>query len=539
MNGWARFFVALGLIALVAWPGALRTQARASQEYVAGALDGEPHSIDPSRATFTTDLTVVRQVFEPLLKLDESLRPAPAAAERYEVSPDGTTWTFHLRPDGRFSDGTPVTAAHFEYAFKRLLDPAIASPYASFFVDAGIVGAAEYNAGRAPTPDLVGVRALDDLTLQVQLGAPAGFFPSLVTLPVAAPLRRDIVEARGESWTLDPASYVGNGPFVMTRWVHQDHMTFAPNPYYHGPGPHLQQMTLRVMTDMTVEYAAYLNGERDQTLVPPGLTRGILSDPQLSGEAHRWSLLATSWIAVNHARTPLDSLLVRQALSRAIDREALVRDTTDGLGRPATSLIPPGMPGFQDELGKDLDFDPAAARALLAQAGYPDPARFPKLSLSYGAATEPQRRAEFIQAQLKQHLGIELVLNPLEAKAYMAAYRSSSFELALIGSGAEYPDPQVWLRPNFGCDGSANRFNYCNPAFDQLVARADATLDQAERLRLYAEAQALLVQDAPGIWLRHSEFLTLVKPHVRGIVVTPVDEYPGNRFFDRVWIDGR
>jgi oligopeptide transport system substrate-binding protein len=207
------------------------------------ALQGEPDTIDPSRSSFNTEAAVIRQVFEPLLRFDIGLRPQPAAAETYEVSSDGRHWTFHLRPDGRWSDGAPVTARDFEYSLKRLLDPKTASEYASFFVDAGIVGAEAYNAGQVPTPDGLGIRALDELTLQIDLVDPFGPLPDLVALWVAAPLRRDVVEAYGDSWTLDPATYIGNGPFVMTEWVHQDHIAFTSNRYYHGPAPVLQKMT--------------------------------------------------------------------------------------------------------------------------------------------------------------------------------------------------------------------------------------------------------------------------------------------------------
>jgi len=191
-------------------------QQQQQQDLTINALQGEPDNIDPNRSSFNTEAAVIRQVFQPLLRLDSKLVPQPAAAMSYDVSADGMTYTFHLRPDGRWSDGQPVTAQQFEYSWKRILDPKLAAEYASFFVDAGIVGADDWNSGKVPNADGVGVRALDDQTLEIRLTHPFGPLPDLAALWVVSPLRPDIVEANPTGWTQDPSTYVGNGPFMMS-----------------------------------------------------------------------------------------------------------------------------------------------------------------------------------------------------------------------------------------------------------------------------------------------------------------------------------
>ena len=265
-----------------------------------------------------------------------------------------------------------------------------------------------------------------------------------------------------------------------------------------GTKPTLQKITYLMVTSGEADYAAYRNNERDWTLVPDADVQTVRADPQLSKEAVEYTELTTFWLIMNNAKAPLDNPLVRKALSKGIDRQAMIRDVAAGIGKPATSMIPPGMPGYQADLGKDIDFDPAAAKALLSQAGITDPAQFPQLRFRFATTSANQSRAEFIQAQLKQNLGINIVLDSMEAKAYQAAYKDKDYELAFGGWGADYPDPQNWMASLFGCNASNNKYNYCNPQFDQASAKGDTGTDLNQRLTAYAQAQQILVQDLPG-----------------------------------------
>ncbi len=515
-----------------------------AQDLTINALQGEPDNIDPNRSSFATEAAVIRQVFQPLLRFDQKLTPQPAAASGYDVSPDGLTYTFHLRPDGRWSDGQPVTASQFEYSWKRILDPKIAAEYASFFVDAGIVGADDWNSGKAANADGVGIHALDDLTLQIQLTHPFGPLPDLAALWVVPPLRPDIVEGN-PNWTQDPSTYVGNGPFVMSEWVHQDHIAFVPNPNYVGtslwPNPTLTRVTFLMVTSGEADYAAYINGERDWTLAPDSVVNVVLQDPELAQQARQYNELTVFWVHMNNTKPPLNDVRIRRALAKAVDRNALIRDIASGVGAPATSIIPPGMPGAQEGLGQELAFDPQGAQALLAEAGYANGQGFPTLTYSFATTSANQRRAEFLQAQWKQNLNINVQLNSMESKAYQAAFKDKNYELAFGGWGADYPDPQDWFNTLFGCKGGNNKYNYCNPTFDSLVAQADTGTDLSDRVTLYNQAQTILIQDAPVAPLFVRGRMVIVKPYVQMVdgsqlMITGQDDYPGDLFLDMVRI---
>jgi oligopeptide transport system substrate-binding protein len=515
------------------------------QDLTINALQGEPDNIDPNRSSFATEAAVIRQVFQPLLRFDSRLTPQPAAASSYDVSPDGTVYTFHLRPDGRWSDGQPVTAQQFEYSWKRILDPKLAAEYASFFVDAGIVGADDWNSGKVPNADSLGVRALDDLTLEIRLSHPFGPLPDLAALWVVSPLRSDIVEANPTGWTQDPSSYIGNGPFKMTEWVHQDHVSFVPNPQYVANGtwpmPTLQRLTFLMVTSGEADYAAYVNGERDWTLVPDSVVPVVRQDSELNAQARQYNELTSFWVHLNNAKQPLNDVRIRRALAKAVDRTALIRDIASGVGLPLTSILPPGMPGAQEGLGQELDFDPAGAQALLAEAGFPGGNGFPTLTYSFATTSANQRRAEFLQAQWKQNLNINVQLNSMESKAYQAAFKDKNYELAFGGWGADYPDPQDWFNTLFGCKGGNNKYNYCNPTFDGLVAQADSGADLSERVGLYNQAQTILIQDAPVAPLFVRGRMVIIKPYVQmtdgsPLTITGQDDYPGDYFLDMVQI---
>ena len=486
----------------------------------------------------------MRQVFEPLLRFDDKLIPQPAAADGYDVSTDGTLYTFHLRRDGRWSDGQPVTAQQFAFSWKRLLDPRLKAEYAPLFVDAGIVGADDFNTGRVATSAKVGVRAIDDYTFEVRLNQPFGALPDLAALWVGAPIRPDLVAADPDGWAQDPSTYIGNGPFMLSDWIHQDHLTLVPNPHYvaHAswPRPALSQVTVSMVSNPEDDYAAFKANQRDWTMVPDLEVNAVLNDPDLARQARQYSELTTFWVQVNTAQPPLDNVLVRRALARGIDRSALVRDLTAGLSIPTTSLIPPGMPGFEVGLGHELSFDATGGRALLAQAGLGESSAR-TLSFSFPSTPAYLRRAEFLQSQWHDNLGLEVALNLMEASEYERALEDGQYDLAFGGWSADYPDPQDWFSALFGCEGAFNRTSYCNSTFDQVIARADTGSSLADRLRLYSQAHTMLTQDVPVLPLFVRGRLALVKPWVQSIdggplPITPADDYPGSFNLDRLQI---
>jgi oligopeptide transport system substrate-binding protein len=506
---------------------------------------GEPASLDPNRTSFAfaVDAGVIRQVFEPLLRFDGDGIARPAAADRYDVSSDGTVYTFHLRPDGRWSDGQPVTAAQFEYSWKRLLDPRLNADYAAFFVNAGIVGADDYNAGRVPTAGSVGVRAVDGQTFEVRLSRPFGALPQLAALWVGAPLRPDLVDANTDGWAQDPRTYIGNGPFMVRDWLHQMSLTLVPNPAYTAHGiwapPTVSSVTVTMSTSPASDYAAYLRDERAWALVPDSELNSVLNTPELAAQARAVPELATFWLQLNTGRPPLDNLDLRHALGRALDRRALVDDLTGGVSQPTTGVLPPGMPGFDPAAGRDLDFDPGDARALLAQAGYPDGDGLPALTFTVPNTPASVRRAEYLRARWRDVLGIDVQVMPVAVGAYQQTIDDRAFDLAFGGWAANYPDPHDWFGPNFACSGRYNYYAYCNPGLDQLLARGEFVTDLPVRLESYAEAHAALLRDIPVIPLFVRGRLVVVKPWVQTVgggppPFTALDEAPGSAFLDRI-----
>jgi oligopeptide transport system substrate-binding protein len=516
----------LAVAALLVLPAArgVAAQSASAREVTVNFLNqGEPDTLDPNRTTsaFAAEAGVVRQVFEPLLRFDEHLVPQPAAAESYDVSPDGTQYTFHLRADGRWSDGQPVTAPQFEYSWRRLLDPALNAEYATFFVSAGIDS----------------VTAVDDLTFVVRLAEPFGPLPDIAALWVGSPLRPDVVNANVDGWAADPATYVGNGPFMVSEWVHQDHIALVPNPAYvaHGvwPVPSLTRVIVRMQTSAQADYAAFLSGDRDWALVPDAELNAVLNDADLSPLAQPVTDLTTFWIQLNTVHQPLNNTIVRRALAKALDRRALVRDLTAGVAAPTLSVLPPGMPGHQDALGAELDFDPEGARTLLAQAGFARGRGFPKLAFAYPNGAVNQRRAEYFVARWREVLGVDIGLSAMPNAAYQQALHERAYDIAFGGWAADYPDPQDWFAPVFGCQGAYNYYAYCSPSFDQTVARGDTAAALADRLVYYAQASTQLVRDVPVIpvWVRGR--LLLVRPWVQ-LTLTAQDDFPGSYLLDRV-----
>lgn len=518
------------------------------------SIGGEPPTLDPSLASWDASYSVIELVFEGLLKFDKELKLQPAIAkevpslENGGISADGKSYTFRLRTDAKFSDGKAVTAKDFEFSIKRLLDPSLAAAYASFYYS--IVGAEEYNKSKEKDPstlkslrDAVGVKAKDDYTLEIQLKEPRASFLQLAALWPMVPLREDILEAnstsdKADKWTEDPKTYVGTGPFKMAEWVHQDHITLVPNEHYYGPKPKLKKIVLSMVADAQAEYAAFLNGEREIGKIPTAMFEQIKTDPNLSKQLVRIPRLSTVALMFNHRQKPLDNVKVRQALSAAIDREALIDKVQQGVNQPAYSWIPPGMPGHQPDLGKQYKLDPARAKELLAEAGYPDGQGLPEITLQFPNLRNNPIMAQFLQEQWKVHLGINVTLEPMESKTFSEAVGKGQYTMGFIGWNGDYPDPDNWLPELFGSGAGNNLTYYSNPKFDDLARKAIGEIDEKKRMEMWAEAQQIVVDDAAMAFLMYQEYFILVPPHVNDLFVTAMDgsAIPGRRSLGQVWL---
>ena len=380
-------------------------------------------------------------------------------------------------------------------------------------------------------------RRWDDQTLRITLAMPSPTFLQKMALVNVYPVRQDVVEGFGNQWA-EAGNYIGNGPYIMTEWVHQDHITLEVNPSYWGPRPKLDQITLRMIGDPNSELAAYRNDELHFSRVPPGTERAILADPSLGQEALRTSDLFTLGLFFNTAAAPFDNVKVRQAFSTAIDRDAWIDQVNNGVGKAATSWLPPGMPGHDPELGQEYAFSRERARQLLAEAGFPGGDSFPSVTFTFANVGGERIIAEFIQAQMKDNLGVELTLEPLDPPAFFQRVLGArQFQITSVGWGADYPDPESFLAPLFTTGSGNNIAQYSNPEFDQLAGMAFTELDQQTRLGLWRRAHELIVQDAPVAAFFYQERLFLKKPEVQGLTLTSIDGFiPGDTRLAEVFL---
>jgi oligopeptide transport system substrate-binding protein len=398
-----------------------------------------------------------------------------------------------------------------------------------------IKGAAEYTMAMGdpenPTPvdeatlaglrDAVGVEAVDEHTLQVTLVQPRYTFVYLAAVWSIYPLRQDIVEGLGDAWT-EPGKHVSSGPFVLSEWVHNDHMALTPNPYWYSEQPKLQKLVLKMIGDSNAAYAAYLNGELDVVAVPPPNIKSAEGDSNLSQQLVRSVDMGTFAYEFNVQAPPFDDPKVRQAFAMAIDREAFVNKVEFGVGEVAYSLISPGTAGYDPETGQELAYNPQKAKELLTEAGYGD-GDLPDVTIQFPDVGGNRLSAEFAQGQFEENLGVNVKLEPLEPRAFAATIMQGQFMIVPIGWGADYPDPDSWLPQNFGTEGGSNFAGYSNAEFDALVQQAVAEPDPEKRLALWSQAQQLLVDDAAAIFVSYRERVRLVKPYVKNLILTGMD----------------
>jgi oligopeptide transport system substrate-binding protein len=530
-------------------PAAVATPAAqpSGKQEVRLNLIGEPDTLDPSKASLGGEFTVILQLWRGLFTFDKDLNLVPDLAAQPPspanggVSADGRTYTLKLKPGALFGDGVPVTSRHLAYALRRAITPGQSGAYATFYT--GIKGAAAATSLKPDDPglkaalDAVAVTAPDDSTLVIELDKPNAAFPQFLALPPASPLREDLIAKLGDKWT-EAGNLVGNGPFVLKEWAHKDHITLVRNDRYPGPDkPKLETMVLRMLEDRNQAYNAYVAGELDQVLVPPEVTKTVLGDAKLTQERLRVPRLSTFTLGMNAARAPFDNKTVRQALATAVDREALVTGVFQGIHRPAYSWIPPGMPGHDPALGTQYQLNPAKAKQLLAEAGFPEGKGLPRVTLTYANIGTNPPTAEFVKEQVRTQLGVDIELEPMDLKGFSARYTAGDFQLVFITGSADYPDAGSLLAPNFRTNAGKNKANYSNKQFDDLVDRAQVELDDKKRLELYAQAQQLLVGDAPFVGLIYPELFSLRKPYVKGAIDTGLDAvWNGSRFMTQVFL---
>ncbi|HXC78554.1 MAG TPA: peptide ABC transporter substrate-binding protein [Candidatus Acidoferrum sp.] len=546
--------LALGLLVLVAalacTPGApsLTQGAKLDKDQsLSVLLDDQPASLDPGQTQYPYETAVLRAISEPLLKPTPDMSGVtPAAAASFDVSPSGTIYAFHLRRNAQYWDGTPVRAQDFVFAWQRLIDPRLASPSESFFADAVLNGdkvalldprrdASKLDAAVAS----LGLKATDDYTFQVTLSHPDPAFIWLAAMPAGAPIRQDIVKASGDKWATSPATLVTNGPFRVAEMA-ADHIKVIQNPHYWGPHAILTSIDFVVVNDGAAALAKFTSGQLDVIDVQPAQAAVVAADATLSHELIKTPSLSVFWLAFQVASPPLNNVRVRRAIAEAIDRSAFVAQVFSGQAIPAESFIPQGMHGYSPGVGGSVqNSDVAAARASLAASGV-SAKQLSGIKFSYDRSSDFQKAtAAFVKAQLKANLGIDITLQGLDTNTLNSRLASGSFQVAgPLGWTADYPDASDWY-PVFLTTSFHNVGLYQNQQYDSLVRAASVDSQPDRRDQEYQEAQAMLVSDAPVAFLAQTVSWDLVRPYVKGITPTSIDEWPGALFPTQIYIAPR
>ena len=496
-------------------------------------LEDQPASLDPGQTQYPFETGVLRAIAEPLLKPKPSLDGViPAAAQSYEVNGAGTAYVFHLRPTAKYWDGTPVKAQDFVYAWQRLIDPRLAAPNETLFADAVQNGqrvalmdpqrdAANIDAALAT----LGLKAVDDFTLQVQLERPDPAFPWLAAMPAGAPVRKDVVAKSGDKWATAPETLLTNGPFRVTEMVKNDHITVQRNPGYWGAKPTLTSIDFVVVNDGATALTKYKNGELDEIAVQPAQAASVAADGTLGRQLVKTPNLEVFWIVFRVNSPPLDNAKLRLAIAQAIDRDAFVSQVLAGQGLPISTFIPRGMDGYNQHLTAQK-FDVAQARASLAASGLS--AKQVSVTFSFDQSSDFRKAtAKFVHDQLVNNLGINVVLQGLDPNTLASQRDTGQFQISgPDGWSADYPDQADWY-DIFLTTSSLNVAFWQNQQYDNFVRVARTDMDPSRRQQEYQQAQSILVGDAPVAFLAQTVSWYLVRPYVTGLTLSPIDEWPG------------
>ncbi|HSS62463.1 MAG TPA: peptide ABC transporter substrate-binding protein [Candidatus Limnocylindrales bacterium] len=496
-------------------------------------LEDQPASLDPGQTQYPYETAVLRAISEPLLRPNPDLSGVvPAAAQSFDVNAAGTAYVFHLRTSAKYWDGTPVKAQDFVYAWQRLIDPRLAAPNETLFA------AAVLNGDRVSLLDpqrdastidgalnTLGLKAVDDHTFQVQLARPDPAFIWLAAMPASGPIRKDIVTKSGDKWGSSPDSLLTNGPFKVTEMVKNDHISVEPNPGYWGGKPTLTRIDFVIVNDGAVALTKYKNGELDEVRVDLPQAPSVAQDEALKKQLIKTPDLTVFWMTFRVNSPPLDNLLLRRALSQAVDRNAFVTQVLAGEGRSAGTLIPSGMRGYTPSLTTQT-YDVAQARATLASSGLT--AKQVSLTLSYDQSNDFRKKAaQFVHDQLVTNLGINVVLQGLDPNTLGSNKDAGQFQITgPDGWTADYPDQADWY-DNFLTTSSYNVSLWQSPQYDNFVRVARTDIQPARRDQEYLQAQSMLVGDVPVAFIAQTESWYLVEQYVRGVVTSPVDEWPG------------
>lgn len=488
-------------------------------------LGTEPETLDLAKATGKPEATIQMALYEGLTRLDANSQPVPGMAEKWDISEDGLTYTFYLR-DAKWSNGDPVTAYDFEYAWLRLLDPATAAEYCYqlFYVKNGEA----FNAGEV-TADQVGIKALDEKTFQVVLESPTPYFLSLTAFPNLFPVHKATVEADPENWAGKVETLICNGPFMPVNWEHHQKFEMVKNPnYWAADDVKIDRLIFTMVESETTELAMFEADQIDIAENPPIEEVARLLQ---EGKAQIFPDLSVYYYMFNVEKKPFDDPRVRKAFAMAIDRQALIDNVTQANQKPAYAFVPYGLPDakpgddFREVGGDYFKEDLEEAKRLLAEAGYPDGKGMPEIKILYNTNEAHQKIAEAIMEMWKKNLGVENIsLTNQEWGVYLNSRKTGDYQVARAGWAADYPDAMTFLDMWTTGNGN-NQTNWGNPQYDALIKEAKMNADPEARIKAMHDAEAILMEEMPVMPIYFYTNVNMYKPWVKGVIVPMVGGY--------------
>jgi ABC-type transport system substrate-binding protein len=477
-------------------------------------LPNAPTSMDPSKVQDGDTIDMLQQVYEGLVGWGTNNQPEARLAEKWDVSKDGTEYTFHLRHGVKFHNGREVHADDFKWCFERACNPKFTSDTADTYLN-NIVGVSDRLKGK--TSEVTGIKVADPYTLIIKIDKPRPYFLGKLTYPVAFVFAKEALKDPTKDMS-DISEMIGTGPFKISAYTPDQKVTLAANKDYWGGAPKLDGIERPIVKDAMTSLNEFKSGQLDLVQLQRQDLKGVLDDPKLKDQVHYYLRPATWYVGLNLGVVPeFQKQKVRQAFAMAIDSKKIVEQLLGGVNQQANGIIPPGVFGYR-ESSKTLPYDPAKAKQLLAEAGYPDGKGFPTLELDFREQRpDIQIVAEAVQQMLKQNLGVNATPRTLEWKTYLDIHTRNKMGFFHMRWGADYLDAENFLSTLLASYGNENHQNYHNPEFDKLCAEADTSLDPNKRLELYGKAEDLVINDAPMIPIFFQRDIELINPRVTGL----------------------
>jgi oligopeptide transport system substrate-binding protein len=479
-------------------------------------LANDPPTLDTIHSTDTLSATVVFRIFEGLVDQDPmTLEVIPSLAEKWEISPDGLVYTFHLKKGVKFHNGRELKSEDFRWSFERCLNPSSRSE--RMWILLPIKGAEDIKNGKTPT--LSGLATPDDYTVVITLEKPFAPFLSYLCMESGRAVAKESVSG-------DQFTPIGTGPYKFISWEHDIRVSLGAFEDYHGQKAMIKRIDYEIIPDVGVAFQKFGAGELDfVNEIPPGQLK--LIKERFPEQLKVWPFLRNEYIGFNLTRPPFkDNLKLRQALCWAVDRKSIVDSIFEGAAIPANCILPPGIPGRDDAI-EGYGFDLAKASKLLAEAGYPGGKGLPEITLWYNNNETHQQNVQFIQSTFSQ-IGVQVRLKSLDWAAYLKACDNLEPDMYRLGWVADIPDADNFLfillhSSQKGAPG--NYSGYSNPEFDKLVSEARVSLDTEKRIELYKKADRMATEDACWILLNYSMERVLFNTDYDGLIMPKQGEF--------------